>query len=107
MSAEETAVADNLNLTPERGPNVWSKTAESGRWKAGIGGGLLLAAGVAASIVGGKTLYCALAGNRGGTRISGQHASDEVMEESMESVPASDAPSWTSAGATLDKRRNR
>ncbi len=98
-------MAENLNLTAARGPSVWSKIGENDLWKPGIGGAVLLAAGIAASIVGGKTLYRALASDRGRKRAAGHGASDEVTEESMASFPASDAPSWTSAGATLHKRR--
>ncbi len=98
---------DNLNLTPERGPNVWEK-AEAGGWKSEIGGAVMVAAGVAAAVVGGRMLYRAARTSgptRGGAAPSRE--SDLVAHESDASFPASDAPSWTSSGATPDLPRRR
>lgn len=92
-------MADNLNLSPERGPNVWDKPAGHGRWKAQAGGAAMLAGGVAAAFVGGRMLYNALRGNRKIGNAGDEDAADMVGMASDQSFPASDAPSWTPAKA--------
>ncbi len=101
---------DNLNLTPERGPNVWEKRPEGGRWKSEVGGAVMMAAGVAAAVVGGRMLYRAARADsaaRDQGRTPGLRDADQVAYESAESFPASDSPSWTASGALLDLPRKR
>jgi hypothetical protein len=109
---------DNLNLVPARGPNVWDKPRGSpgGRPQTGtaVGGVMMLVAGAAAVFFGGRTLYRAVKNARetmqgaGEESTSRRERNDLVDEESAQSFPASDAPSWmASHGATLDLRRQR
>ena len=103
----------NLNLTPERGPNVWNRTrtpTDGGRQTgSALGGAVMLAAGATAAFLGGRMLYRAI---RDGWEEAGtmprllppRGRTDLVSEESADSFPASDAPSWTSTGATLELR---
>ncbi len=106
---------DNLNLVPQRGPNVWDRphepAADASQAGTAIGGAAILAAGAAAAFFGGRMLYRAVRNAREGGRSSRDlpeaGSRDIVAEESDDSFPASDAPSWTAQGATLDKRRNR
>ncbi len=89
---------DNLNLTLERGPNVWRRRRAVSPWKSELGGAVLLAAGTAAAVAGGRMLYCAVREARRRTSAR-EWTPDLVGRESMESFPASDSPSWTSEGA--------
>ena len=109
---------DNLNLVPARGPNVWAKPRGSagGRLQTAtaVGGAVMLAAGAAAVFFGCRTLYRAVKNARqtmqgaGEESASQRERNDLVDEESAQSFPASDAPSWmASHGATLDTRRQR
>ncbi len=101
---------DNLNLSPERGPNVWDRPTKSNpqrKWE--IGAAVLLAAGAGMLLAGGTILYRAMQLDREPTRRRpswNRATEDLVTEESQQSFPASDAPSWTSSdGATLDLPR--
>jgi hypothetical protein len=102
-------MADNLNLTPDRGPNVWDKQQHSDRdrWKSEVSGAVMLAAGAAAAFVGGRMLYRAVREARP-EALSGRdpdsRLSDVVGEVSAQSFPASDSPSWTpTSGANTEK----
>ena len=90
----------NLNLTPERGPNLWLKHGHAGRWQSEVGGALLMAAGVMAALVGARILYRSVRETVTVTPLGARRRDDLVDDESAGSFPASDAPSWTSAGAT-------
>jgi hypothetical protein len=102
-------LADNLNLTPDRGPNVWNKReAQPGSWKSDVGAVVMLAAGAAAAFVGGRRLYRAVrdARTEGMLDRMTDEADDLVTRESQQSFPASDSPSWTpTEGANAEKAR--
>ena len=104
---------DNLNLVPQRGPNVWEKPHASstgpGFQRQAAVGGVILAAGTVVAFVGGTMLYRAMRHARGRLATESSPAlqereqpDDRVTQESDQSFPASDPPSWTAAGATLD-----
>ncbi len=104
-----------LNLRPDRGPNVWNEsdsTRESPskvrRIATGIGGAALVAAGAMVAVKGATALYHAAVGGprREPEGRSTTPTSDLVNDESAASFPASDAPSWTpTAGAVPDIER--
>ncbi len=102
---------DNLNLTPERGPSVWDRRASTSagtQTGSAVGGAVMLAAGAAAAFFGGRMLYRAVRQPRASANdrpSSVSRRDDLVAYESEQSFPASDAPSWTAAGATLERRR--
>ncbi len=105
-----------LNLKPDRGPNVWDEQRQSGgppsrgrRLATGIGGAALAAAGAVAAVKGAQAVYRAAVGSRRATPDASPSVPvprDLVNEESAASFPASDAPSWTpTAGAVPDVQR--
>ncbi len=102
------------NLAPERGPNVWARhdwnaAAAKNRWLTGIGGAAIAAAGAALAAVGGSMIYRATRtpapggvepANLDALPLQANRLEDVVARESAQSFPASDAPSWTTTGAT-------
>ena len=111
-----------LNLTTHRAAeSVWARSGWDGtreqlamtRWLVGIGGGALALQGLRQRTltgsllagIGGSLAWWALTGEGDlpdarrwlGHRIerAGWHTDDRVHDESAESFPASDAPSWT------------
>lgn len=98
---------DNLNLTPERGPNVWNRQAANPSSRSlQLGGGIaMLAAGAAAAFFGGRMLYRVMRSGPAAGFETRDNARNMVDDESAQSFPASDAPSWTSEGATPEKQR--
>jgi hypothetical protein len=124
-----------LNLTTHRAPeSVWDRSGWDGtrerlamtRWLVGIGGGALALQGlrqrsVAGSLlagVGGGLAWWALTGEgdlsdarrwfAAVIERAGWVSEDRVHDESAESFPASDAPSWTpTVGTGLSARRPR
>jgi hypothetical protein len=111
---------DNLNLMPERGPNVWDKPRGSGgehvQTASAVGGAVIFAAGAAAAFFGGRMVYRAVKDAREAAQDARsdtesaalRQRDDLVDQESAQSFPASDAPSWmASEGATLDTRYRR
>lgn len=98
---------DNLNLTPERGPSVWDekwRSAVASQTGSTVGGAVMLAAGAAAAFFGGRMLYRAMRQPRAAARDMSSARHDAVEDESAASFPASDAPSWTAAGAVAGQR---
>ena len=115
-------MADELNLTTHRATeSVWERRGWDGtreqlavtRWLVGIGGGALALQGLRQRTIGGSLLagigsslaWWALTGegDLSGARRwfgvtldrAGLTSEDRVHNESAESFPASDAPSWT------------
>lgn len=99
------------NLAPDRGPNVWTRTAgperdeqaPGRRWRDGIGGVAMAAAGAALVAAGGSRVYRALQarhapGDETAPGLAGEP--DAVGLESAASFPASDSPSWTVRGVS-------
>jgi len=93
------------NLAPERGPNLWARheygvpPSSQSRWRGGLGGVAVAAAGAALAGVGGLMLYRSLR-RRGRTAPPAHHDEvtgwrDQVEDQSSDSFPASDSPSWT------------
>jgi hypothetical protein len=84
------------------------------RWLQGLGGAAIAVTGAALAAVGGSMIYKATRA-RGAASLPAEEAEalpqqanrleDVVGRESDQSFPASDSPSWTSTGATLDMRR--
>lgn len=115
------------NLAPERGPNVWDRENLSptpgarGRWLQGLGGAAIAVTGAALAAVGGSMVYRAtrnVSGAAEGTAGAGtseagsevlqqaRRLEDVVAEESSQSFPASDSPSWTTTvGSSPDRTK--
>jgi len=98
-------VEGERNLAPERGPNLWERDEYSvppssqSRWRGGLGGVAVAAAGAALAGMGGVMMYRSLR-KRGRTSPPADHDEvtgrrDEVEDQSSDSFPASDSPSWT------------
>ena len=125
-----------LNLTTHRAPkSVWERSGWDGtreqlamtRWLVGIGGGALALQGlhrrtIAGSLLaglGGGLAWWALTGEGNlpdarrwlgqAMERAGWRTDDRVHDESAESFPASDAPSWTPTVGTglSDRARTR
>ncbi len=102
-----------LNLKPDRGPNLWEEEwrgepSKARRIATGIGGAALAAAGAVATVKGAQAIYRAVAGRGAPSPATPSVPAprDLVNEESAASFPASDAPSWTpTAGAVPDVER--
>jgi len=109
---------DNRNLSPLRGPSVWSQPQWDGRakgntaerWLVGVSGSALIAIGlhrrsraVAPFVALGAGLLALAASSDGLNRVRAwvEHRrlrsqwDDEVQNASDLSFPASDSPSWT------------
>ena len=90
---------DNRNLSPLRGPNVWSQPQWDGRsrgnaaerWLVGVAGSGLVAIGLQRRSRAAAPLVAAWVGQRRLRLVS----DDEVDSASDLSFPASDSPSWT------------
>ncbi|HSK09048.1 MAG TPA: hypothetical protein VK911_05705 [Vicinamibacterales bacterium] len=100
------------NLTPERGPNVWDREGSADassrqRWVQGLGGAALAAAGAALVAAGGSRVFRALSGAQAPSQPPGRDEADIVGEESSQSFPASDSPSWTPVEGASTRDRSR
>ena len=102
------------NLAPERGPNLWERDeysvppASHSRWSGGLGGVAVAAAGAALAGVGGVMMYRSLR-KRAKSSPPAHHDEargrrDEVEDQSSDSFPASDAPSWTPVRSVQPRR---
>jgi uncharacterized membrane protein len=112
----------HTNLTPQRGPSVWTRQADAARLRgtveravAGSTGLLLLLLGarrrtLARTVVtaAGATLLVLAAAPRGMQRVHEwtdrqrwrRAHRDPVTDQSVQSFPASDAPAWTATTAS-------
>lgn len=130
----QSASASGLNLSVHRGPvSVWDRPGWNGaveriaatRWLLGAGGGALAFEGIRRRSFGGALLASAGAslawwafarpGDFDGARQrllnfferAGWRRTDRVHDESEQSFPASDAPSWTPTVGTGIRHHTR
>jgi len=129
----EQPTATELNLSAHREPlSVWNRPGWDGtrqaiplpRWLIGVGGGALALAGVRRRSPGGAVLagigglvawWAIASGDFGHAWQHARHwivmlgwgRDDRVQEESAQSFPASDAPSWTPTVGTGLRHRGR
>jgi len=106
-------VEGERNLAPERGPNLWDREeyrvppSSQSRWRSGLGGVAVAAAGAALAGVGGVMVYRSLRRRGRSPAPDRGHEPegwrDEVTDQSDESFPASDAPSWTPVRAVTPR----
>lgn len=114
-------MAGERNLAPERGPNVWEREewaapGSRNRWLQGLGGAAIAVTGAALAAVGGSMIYRAArnaepVGTTAGVEgealpQQAETLEDVVSQESKQSFPASDVPSWTpTIGAAPDRTK--